>query len=70
MSNKLGPDTTIDEVMDCPNCGSDNTYSYSTDEIEFCNDGTGHYYIDCECKDCNQGFRRYIHFKYQITSYS
>lgn len=70
MSKELKSDATILDALDCPECGSDNTYEYNTDEIEFSYDGTGHYYVDCQCKDCKNSFRRYIHFKYQITSYS
>lgn len=51
----------------CPKCGSNNWYSYNTDEIEFSFDGTGHYYIDCECKDCYNDWRQYYKFKYVIT---
>lgn len=60
--------TTIDDVMICPKCNSSNTNSYSTDELEFDSDGTGHYYIDCRCADCGNYFRLYTHFKYDITS--
>ena len=57
------------DALRCPTCNSDNTQEYSTDEIEFLSDGTGHYFVDCKCNDCGDTFRRYIHFKYQITSY-
>lgn len=58
--------TTLDDVMICPNCNSDDTYSYSTDEIEFDSDGTGHYYVDCTCRACKHNFRLYTTFKYEI----
>ena len=58
---------TIDDVMICPNCKSDNCYHYNTDEIEFSNEGTGHYFIDCQCIDCNHCFRLRAFFKYTIT---
>lgn len=58
---------TIDDVMICPNCNSDDTYSYSTDEIEFSYDGTGHYFVDCKCNKCNNNFRLYMRFNYNIT---
>lgn len=60
--------TTIDEVMICPKCNSNNTSEYSIDEIEFNSDGTGHYYVDCSCQDCGNHFRLYTNFKYDITS--
>lgn len=58
---------TIDDVMICPNCQSKNCYEYSTDEIEFSYDSTGHYFTDCHCKDCNDNFRLYTEFTYNIT---
>ena len=51
----------------CPKCGSDDWYHYNTDEIEFSYDGTGHYYIDCHCNNCNNGWRQYYKFKYIVT---
>lgn len=53
--------------MICPNCQSKNCYEYNTDEIEFSYDGTGHYFTDCHCKDCNDDFRLYTEFTYNIT---
>jgi len=58
---------TLDDVMDCPYCKSGDTYSYSTDEIEFVGNGTGRYYTDCHCSNCGEDFRLYTEFKYQIT---
>lgn len=58
---------TIDDVMICPNCKSDNCYEYSTDEIEFSGDGTGHYFVDCHCSNCKKDFRLRMFFKYTIT---
>lgn len=60
-------DSTLDDVMICPKCKSDNVSSYSTDEIEFSYTGTGHYYIDCHCNKCNNRFRLYTEFAYAIT---
>lgn len=60
---------TVDDIMVCPACGSDNCYSYDTDEVEFSGDGTGHYFADCCCKDCDKHFRAYMYFKYQVTSH-
>lgn len=52
----------------CPKCGnSDNWYQYDTDEIEFSFDGTGHYYINCHCNNCNNRWRQCYEFKYVIT---
>lgn len=58
---------TIDDVMICPDCKSDNCYSYDTDEVEFSYDGTGHYYVNCQCRECKNTFRLYAKFKYEIT---
>ena len=58
---------TIGDVMICPYCKSDNCYHYDTDEIEFSEEGTGHYFIDCHCKDCDHTFRLRTFFKYTIT---
>lgn len=57
---------TIDDVMICPKCGSDNCYLYNEDEVEFSYDGTGHYNIDCRCEECNNYFRLYTKFKYEV----
>lgn len=51
----------------CKYCGSENTYQYDTDECDFSYDGTGHYYVDCKCKDCGKRFRVYFEFEYKIT---
>ena len=69
-TREIKSDTTVADVMECRYCGSDNTYIYGTDEIEFEYDGTGHYYADCHCNSCGHGFRRYINFRYNVTSYS
>lgn len=59
---------TITDIMICPKCGSDNTYEYSVDEIEFCADGTGHYYSYCSCKDCDHNFKMCMEFDYSVTN--
>ena len=58
---------TIADVMRCPNCNSENCYEYSMDEVEFSADGTGHYFVDCHCADCQKNFRLCTYFKYSIT---
>lgn len=58
---------SISDVMHCPNCNSDYCYEYSTDEICFDANGSGHYYIDCHCKNCGKNFRLYAEFKYSVT---
>lgn len=58
---------SIIDVMICPDCNSDNCYSFDVDEIDFDTDNTGHYNIDCRCKDCGKIFRIYTKFKYTIT---
>lgn len=58
---------TIDEVMICPKCNSDNVNQCNIDEVEFDIDGTGHYFVDCKCATCSNIFRLYTRFKYTIT---
>lgn len=58
---------SVDDVMICPKCGSNNCFEYSTDEIEFSYDNTGHYFVNCRCKDCDKGFILYTRFKYELT---
>ena len=57
---------TIDEFI-CPKCGSNDCYSYETDEIDFSSDGTGDYYVYCHCRNCDRGFKQCYEFKYEIT---
>lgn len=59
--------TDIYDVMRCPDCDSEDCYSYDTDEIEFDVGGTGHYYVDCHCRNCGNTFRLYTEFEYSIT---
>lgn len=56
--------TIYDSV--CPKCGSDDWYQYDTDETEFSSDGTGHYYIGCHCCNCNNEWRQYYKFIYNV----
>ena len=58
---------SIDEVVLCPYCNSEDCYEYSTDELGFDPDGTGHYYVDCHCQKCGEDFRLYTEFKYFVT---
>lgn len=51
----------------CTKCNDDDTEFYSTDEIDFCFDNTGHYYVDMYCKNCGHKFRAYFKFKYYVT---
>lgn len=57
---------TIDDFT-CPECGSINCYECETDEVDFCFNGTGHYYVICHCVDCNNHFKQCYEFKYEIT---
>lgn len=61
---------TIVDVMICPECGSEDTYEYDTDEIEFLADGTGHYYCYCSCRDCMKKFKMCMEFEYSVTKSS
>jgi len=54
----------------CPNCGSEDCYSYNTDDEEFSCDGTGYTNVDYQCRGCNTYFRAYYEFKFEITSLS
>ena len=58
---------SIDDVMICPYCGSEDCYEYCTDEICLDSDCTGHYYVDCHCNKCNDAFRLYTYFEYSVT---
>lgn len=62
-------DLTVEEVP-CPKCGSENTYTYNTDECEFRYDTTGHVNLDHACNNCSHRFRSYTNFTYQVTSQS
>lgn len=57
---------TIADIV-CIKCGSIHTAIIGTDEIEFEPDGTGHYFADVACYDCNKSFRMYYNFEYKIT---
>ena len=57
---------TITDIV-CTKCGSIQTTIVGTDEIEFEPDGTGHYFADVACYDCNKSFRMYYNFEYKIT---
>lgn len=56
------------DVLQCPRCGSEECYTYNIDDIEFEHTGEGHYYVDCHCKECDNGFRLYMQFTYNVTS--
>jgi DNA-directed RNA polymerase subunit M/transcription elongation factor TFIIS len=58
---------SIDDVMICPHCKSEDCYEYSTDELCFDANCTGFYYVDCHCKSCNNNFRLCTEFEYSIT---
>ena len=57
---------TITDIV-CTKGGSIHTTIIGTDEIEFEPDGTGHYFADVACCDCNKLFRMYYNFEYKIT---
>lgn len=58
---------TMYDVMVCPKCNSEDVYAHSTDEIDFEDDGNGHYFVDCRCRECESGFRLYTFFKYEVV---
>ena len=57
---------SIYDVIKCPYCGSDDFYIFGTDEIEFEDDGSGHYRPECTCEDCHKSYRTYIKFNYEV----
>ncbi len=57
----------IYDIMICPECGSDNTYQYDLDGVEFYLDNTGYYKFFCQCQDCKTSFVKRMRFKYEIT---
>lgn len=65
-NNKFNQES-IDDVMICPYCNSEDCYEYSTDELGFDSDCTGHYYTDCHCKKCGEDFRLCTEFEYSVT---
>ena len=58
---------TIADIMLCHACKGFNVEIYNTDEIDFGYNGTGHYFADCRCYDCQKDFRLKMHFKYEVT---
>lgn len=61
--------SVIGDVTICPYCNNENCPIIDTDEIEFEDNGTGHYFIDSYCPECEAYFRIYTHFKYEITEF-
>ena len=57
---------SLSDIEKCPQCGSNEVYPYFIDEVEFTADGTGHYYEDYRCAECDKNFRLCMEFKYQI----
>lgn len=50
----------------CPVCQYEECYPAETDEIEFYNDGTGHFYADYWCPCCKKYFRHCFNFRYVV----
>lgn len=67
---------SMSDVMICPECVKEDIdmaydcYIYDTDEIEFCDDGTGHYRAYCRCARCKKDFVMWASFNYTVTNYS
>ena len=55
----------ITDYMICPNCGSEDSYLYDTDEVDFGYDNIGHYYFYCHCKNCGNDWKSTMNFKYE-----
>ena len=53
----------------CPKCKSENWYEWSTDEIGFEFDGTGHYRFLIHREDCKQDSVITMNFEYKITDW-
>ncbi|MBQ0089488.1 MAG: hypothetical protein KBT27_09180 [Prevotellaceae bacterium] len=59
---------SIGDYLICDKCEHD-MYEYSTDEIYFSNDNTGHYFVDVWCPECGNHKRACIYFTYDITDF-
>ena len=55
------------DIINCPKCGSDDVYSFNTDEFELeeCTNN-GHAVLNYYCKDCKHTYRVYVNFKYEL----
>lgn len=51
----------------CPNCNYEECLPTETDEINFDNNRTGHFYADYWCPVCKKYFRHCFKFNYTIT---
>lgn len=61
---------TIEDILICPHCGSDNCFDYCTDEVDFSTGaGPAHYYVDCHCNNCYKDFRLCFEFEYNVTKH-
>lgn len=59
---------TLGDCMTCPECESEDTYIYNTDEKELEEDSTkGHLFAQCQCRKCGNFFSTYVFFDYKIT---
>lgn len=61
-------DTTTIVDINCPYCGSNATYIYGVEWIDFMRDGTGNYSPNVHCNDCNRNFQMWYNFKYKMTN--
>ena len=52
-----------------PKCKSENWYEWSTDEISFDLDGTGHYNFLIHCNNCGKDSCIHMNFEYNITNW-
>lgn len=62
---------TIEDILICPYCGSDNCFCYDHDEVEFGKGGLldEHVIMNCDCKDCHKNFQVGFQFEYNITKH-
>lgn len=58
---------TIDDVLICPMCNCTDCYEHGGADIEFKENGIGHYRFNCFCYICNKHFVFSMEFKYSIT---
>ena len=59
---------TIADIMSCPVCNSENTYTYGHDEIDFGYDGKGSYIFYCHCKECEHDWKNVMNFHYEVDN--
>lgn len=60
---------SLEDIIKCPQCGSEECYQFDVDEIEFASD-LSHSVLYYHCQDCDKSFRVFFKFRYEITDYT